>query len=34
MDRLFEVFNINRTKNGEVTRFVLLKLEINRHREN
>ena len=33
MDRLFEVFNINRTKNREVIIFVLLKLEISRHTE-
>ena len=31
MDKSFEVFNVNRTKNGEVTRFALLELEINRH---
>jgi len=31
MDRSFEVFNADGTKNGEVTRFVLLELEINRH---
>jgi len=31
MDRLFEVFNADRTKNREMTRFILLKLEINRH---
>ena len=28
MDILFEVFNVNRTKNREVTRFVLLEVEI------
>ena len=33
IDRLFKVFNINRTKNREVIRFVLLKLEISRHTE-
>ena len=27
-NRLFKVFNINKTRNGEVTRFVLLKVEI------
>jgi len=32
IDRLFKVFNTDRTKNGEVTRFVLLKVEINRIR--
>ena len=33
INRLFEVFNINGTKNGEFTQFVLLKLEINKHKE-
>jgi len=28
-----KVFNANGTKNGEVTRFVLLELKINRHME-
>ena len=31
IDKLFKVFNINRTKNREVTRFTLLELEINRY---
>ena len=31
IDRSFEVFNADGTKNREVTRFVLLELEINRH---
>ena len=31
MNKSFKVFNVDRTKNGEVTRFTLLKLEINRH---
>ena len=31
IDKSFKVFNVDRTKNGEVTRFTLLKLEINRH---
>jgi len=31
IDKLFQVFNTNRTKNREVTRFTLLELEINRH---
>ena len=31
MSRLFQVFNTNKTKNGKITRFVLMKLEINRH---
>ena len=34
IDRSFEVFNIDRTKNGKVTRFVLLKLEINGYIKN
>ena len=33
MDRFFEVFNADRTKNGEVTRFALLEIEINRHKK-
>jgi len=33
IDRSFKVFNIDGTKNREVTRFVLLKLEINKHIE-
>ena len=33
MDISFEVFNTNRTKNGEVTRFALLKIKVNKHRE-
>jgi len=33
LNRSFEVFNTDRTKNEEVTRFVLLKWEINRHTE-
>jgi len=33
MDRSFKVFNTDGTKNGEVTRFILLELEINRHTE-
>ena len=33
IDRSFEVFNADRTKNGEVTRFILLKVEINGHKE-
>ena len=31
MDGLFKVFNTDGTKNGKMTRFVLLELEINRH---
>jgi len=34
MDKSFKVFNADRTKNGEVTRFALLKLETNGHIEN
>jgi len=30
---LFEVFNTDSTKNGKVTRFALLKVEINGYRE-
>ena len=33
IDKSFKVFNVDRTKNGEVTRFVLLELEINRYIE-
>jgi len=31
MDRLFKVFNANKTKNREVIRFVPLELKINGH---
>jgi len=30
---LFEVFNIDRTKNGEVTKMAPLEIEINGHKE-
>ena len=33
INRSFKIFNANKTKNGEVTRFVLLELKINRHME-
>jgi len=33
MNRSFEVFNADRTKNGEVTQFTLLEVEINGHKE-
>ena len=33
MNISFEVFNIDRTKNGEVTRFALLEIKVNRHKE-
>jgi len=33
LSRLFEVFNIDKTKSGEVIWFVLLELEINRNIE-
>ena len=33
MDRSFEVFNINGTKNREITRFAPLELKINNHTE-
>ena len=29
MNKLFKIFNINRTKNEEVTKFISLELEIN-----
>ena len=32
MDISFEVFNTDRTKNGEVTRFTPLEIKVNRHR--
>jgi len=30
---LFKIFNVDRTKNGEVTRVVSLEIEINDHKE-
>ena len=33
MDRLFEVFNVDGTKNGKVTKFTLLEVEINGHKK-
>ena len=33
INRLFEVFNINGTKNREFTQFALLELEINKHKK-
>jgi len=33
MDRSFKVFNTDGTKNREMTRFMLLKLEINKYTE-
>ena len=33
IDIAFEVFNANKTKNGEVTQFMPLKMEINRYKE-
>ena len=33
MDRSFEVFNADKTKNGEVTRFAPLEVEIDRYKE-
>jgi len=33
MNRFFKVFNADGTKNGEVTRFVPLEVEINRYKE-
>ena len=32
-DQLFKVFNVDGTKNGEVTQFVLLEVEINGYEE-
>ena len=34
MDRLFEVFNTDGTKNEEVTWYAPLEVEINRHKKN
>jgi len=31
MDKSFKIFNFNRTKNEEVTKFISLELEINRY---
>ena len=33
MDRPFEVFNVDGTKNGKVTKFALLEVEINEHKK-
>ena len=33
MNRLFKVFNADRTKNREVTQFALLEVKINGHKE-
>ena len=33
IDFSFEVFNANRTKNGEVTKVVFLEIKINRHKK-
>ena len=33
MNRFFEIFNADGTKNGEVIKFTLLKVEINRYKE-
>ena len=33
MNRSFEVFNTNGTKNGEVTQYIPIEVEINRHRK-
>jgi len=33
IDESFKIFNTDRTKNGEVTRFTPLELEINRYME-
>jgi len=34
MNRSFEIFNADGTKNGKVIRYMPLELEINRHMEN
>ena len=33
MDRLFKIFNADRTKNEEVTQYALLEIEINGHKK-
>ena len=33
IDKSFKIFNVDRSKNGKVTWFVLLELEINRHKK-
>lgn len=33
MNKLLEVFNVDTTKNGEVTWYILLEVEINRYKE-
>jgi len=33
MNRLFKVFNVDRTKNEEVTQYTLLEVEINGHKK-
>ena len=33
MDRSFEVFNADGTKNGKVTQFTLLEVEIDKHKK-
>jgi len=33
VNRLFKIFNVNRTKNGEFIQFTLLELEIDRYME-
>jgi len=33
MNRSFEVFNADKTKNGEVIQYTLLEVEINRHKK-
>ena len=33
IDRLFEVFNTSGTRNGKVTRFILLEVEINGYKK-
>jgi len=33
MNKSFKIFNANKTKNGEVTKFALLEVEINGHKK-
>jgi len=33
MERSFKVFNVDGTKNGEITQFALLEVKINEHKE-
>jgi len=33
MNRSFKVFNADKTKNGDVTQYMLIKVKINRHKK-